>query len=215
MSTRVSAHTNAGVIRLYVLDCASCGVVFAITEDYEQRRRNDGVGFRCPNGHSNAWSEDEADRLRKQLKEQQAVTDRMRTRWLAEQDQRRAAEDEAALNAARERRLRWRIANGVCPCCSRTFPALAAHVGTKHPEQLTQQLEDLSTAMRHALAVVRRASDEDALVDAHEHGLDHRSLRALERRHLVEHHWSEDTVGWSLTDEGWPVAERAASEVSR
>ena len=40
-------------INFVVHTCASngCGVQFALTVGYDDRRRVDGEGFRCPNGH--------------------------------------------------------------------------------------------------------------------------------------------------------------------
>ncbi len=37
------------------VSCANCGVVFGMSDDLHARRRKDGQGFACPNGHSNVY----------------------------------------------------------------------------------------------------------------------------------------------------------------
>lgn len=202
--SRVSVRANTGqTLQLYVFDCPACGVIFGVDTTYDDRRRADGRDFYCPNGHSMSYSETEVDRLRKE-------TDRLRTRMLAEMDQTEAARREAAAARASEVRLRWRVGNGVCPCCSRTFPGLAAHVATKHPEFITDDLLRLSQRQIELLAKLRQATEDQdtAVIDAYE--FDWRSLRALERRNLVTL-IDGDTV--ALTERGWPLAEQAAAHV--
>lgn len=43
---------------------------------------------------------------------------------------------ERAVKAAgtRASKLKLRAANGVCPCCNRTFKQLAAHMSSQHPK---------------------------------------------------------------------------------
>lgn len=202
--TRVSVHTNTSrSLRLFVFDCGDCGVIFGIDEVYDERRRKDGKRFYCPNGHWMAYSETEADKLRK---EKEAI----RTRWMAEVDQRQAAENEAAAAKASEIRIRWRVGNGVCPCCSRTFPGLAAHVAAKHPEFLTDDLDRLSYRMVELLADLRQVTEANdaatvSVHDLHANGL---TIRALKSRGLV---MSVGHGDLALTERGWPLAEEAVS----
>lgn len=202
MNKRVSVRANTGaMVRLYVFDCPSCGVIFGIPDDYDDRRRDDGRTFYCPNGHHVSYLETEADRLRKEA-------ERLRTKVLAQMDQTRAAEREAAEAKAAEVRLRWRVGNGVCPCCQRTFPGLAAHVANKHPEFLTRDLSDLSARQVGLLANLRARTDKEDAAVVGTSGIDWRSLRALERRGLVQ----IVTPGRvALTEHGWPLAEQAVA----
>lgn len=203
-NARVSFRANTNLrVDLYVLDCPNCGVVFAVDDTYDDRRRNDARDFYCPNGHTMSYRESEATKARKEL-------ERQRARLLAQMDQTRAAEREAAEAKASEVRLRWRVGNGVCPCCSRTFPGLAAHVAAKHPEFLTDDLDRLSVRMVELLAELRTATEDadSALVDVDALGADWRTIRALERRDLVT---IVKPGVVALTEHGWPLAEQAVS----
>lgn len=114
-----------------VFDCAKCGVPFALTEEYVQRRRGDRESFYCPNGHSQ-WFAGESDKDKAQRLAGQLDMERTRARKLAEKlDYSRRA---TKANGTRLRKLKERAANGVCPCCNRTFRQLAAHMRDKHPD---------------------------------------------------------------------------------
>lgn len=138
IATRVritgGTYDTGRVESLYVTDCAGCGVVFAITSDYEQRRREDGKVFYCPNGHHCLWSESEADRERKARKSAERQLEWARTAQLAAEDQARTAEYQRRAAKGQLTKIRKRIANGVCPCCNRSFTPLAAHMATEHPD---------------------------------------------------------------------------------
>lgn len=188
---------------MYVTDCPTCGVIYGITADFEDRRREDHKSFYCPNGHSVVFSgpskaEREAEEARKRAAE-------WRTRWWAEQDRAEAAMREAAEAKAAEVRLRWRVGNGVCPCCQRSFPGLAAHVATKHPDFAHRDLSTLSARMRDLLAAIKGRTDESdsAVIDLGDSDYSWRTIKALESRGLVEQ------IGYrrvALTEAGWPLA---------
>lgn len=122
-STRVSTHTQIGVVSLYVSDCANCGVVFGMTEDLEGRRRGDAGRFYCPNGHTMSFGESDKDRLRAATAKQQHLADQLQ-----------AAERDAEQTRAALVRDRGRIANGVCPCCNRSFDNVRRHMASQHPD---------------------------------------------------------------------------------
>lgn len=201
-----SFRADAGRIELFVSDCASCGTVFGMAAELEARRREDRGTFYCPNGHQMVFNG--KTKLEREADAAKAEAARLRSALLAQRDQANAAREEAAAARAAEVRLRWRIGNGVCPCCNRSFPALAAHVATKHPE-FTGDLDGLSTRMRELLASIRAAVDEhdQASVSIGNLGANRATLNALERRGLVER------VGWArvaLTETGWPLSEAVA-----
>lgn len=212
MGDRIRAFTlEAGRVDLFISDCANCGVIFGIPATLEERRREDHRSFYCPNGHTMYFSGPTP--TEKRLKEEKERAARLRTQMLAERDQARAALQEAAEAKASEVRLRWRVGNGVCPCCGRTFAPLARHVADKHPEFVHRDLDALSQRMRELLATIHRETEEQdtAVLDVDEIHLNWGTLKALVNRGLV------DTVDWqhiALTEAGWPIATQAAEEVS-
>jgi hypothetical protein len=123
-----------------VIRCSECDILIALPETFYRRRREDGGTFYCLNGHSQCWKEREIDRLRKQLQEierEKALADRQRDTAIRER------EEELSRRREREKELRAikrRTGNGVCPCCGRSFAALARHMKTKHPEFVKETL---------------------------------------------------------------------------
>lgn len=101
--------------------CSSCAVPMHLPKSYFDARREDHKTFYCVNGHSQ-WFPHETDeeRLRKKLHAADIEAERLRKVVVD-----RGKELEA---------LKTRTAHGVCPCCHRTFKALAAHMKRKHPE---------------------------------------------------------------------------------
>jgi hypothetical protein len=113
---------------LAVVECATCCMAFGVPERFVKDRRADHKSFFCPAGHSNVYSaESDEEKARRLLAQEQQAHDQTRARA-------RDAEAAAAKLAAKAKRLRTRAANGVCPCCQRSFRALAAHMKTKHPD---------------------------------------------------------------------------------
>lgn len=209
MTQRIQAFTvEAARLNLFVSDCPECGAVFGIPVEMEKRRREDHRAFYCPNGHSLGFSGPTQAEKEAQVNKERA--ERLNTLLQAQRDQTEAARREAAEAKASEVRLRWRVGNGVCPCCQRTFPALAAHVATKHPEFVHHDLDAISVRMRELLAVIRRETEAQdvAVLDAHEIGAHVGTVRALANRGLVE---QVEYNRIALTEAGWPLAEQAAA----
>lgn len=144
--TRERVTVTAGAleigVKLTVLDCPSCGVIFAIPGDLETRRRGDGQGFYCPNGHTMSYdgkTERELTKLREDLQRAQN-----RAQW-AEDSERlqreRAGSAERSLAATKGQvtRLRKRAVAGACPFgCRRHFVDVERHVATRHAGELLE-----------------------------------------------------------------------------
>jgi type II secretory pathway component HofQ len=117
-------------------------MAFAVPADVRARWLEHPTQFYCPQGHPQHYTETEVQRLQKQLAEAQekAQAATKRKEW-AEQEAKNARAAEAAERAAKDaeraskvraqKKLK-RVANGVCPCCNRTFQNLARHMKTKH-----------------------------------------------------------------------------------
>jgi hypothetical protein len=114
-------------ITLETQDCASCGVRFAAPQSLLRERRETGKDFFCPNGHSLVFRKSEAQALREKV-------ERLEGRARHLEDQRAAAERSNIALRGSNTKLRKRIANGVCPCCRRSFKDLARHMSGQHPD---------------------------------------------------------------------------------
>lgn len=110
--------------RFVTEDCITCGTLFAMSEDLWDRRYRDRKSFYCPNGHSMVFSgKTDADKL----KDAEA-------RETALRDQLGAAVREAESVRSALLRDRQRFANGVCPCCNRSFENVRRHMASQHPD---------------------------------------------------------------------------------
>lgn len=107
--------------------CYKCGIVFAVPSYFREKRLLDKNSFWCPNGHSQAYIKSEIDQLKSQLE-----AERRSTEW----QRARANTLEKSLSAQKGQltKLKNRVANGVCPCCKRTFQDLSRHMHNKHPD---------------------------------------------------------------------------------
>ena len=114
---------------LVVEECCACGMVFGLPDDYQRvLREHPGQPFYCPAGHGQHYTgKTDAEKLRIQLA---AQVDRVRF-WQEEHARERRSHSATKGQLTRARR---RIGRGVCPNCNRSFPALAEHMRTEHPE---------------------------------------------------------------------------------
>lgn len=113
---------------LVVKECGKCGCIFAMSAEKERRCAETGENWFCPNGHNRIYSETEQQKLQKQLFQAQE-NERLERQWKErERKQRLAAEKKISA-------LKTRVANGVCPCCHRSFQNLRRHMATKHPKE--------------------------------------------------------------------------------
>jgi hypothetical protein len=114
--------------QLIVQDCCNCGMTFAVPADYDKRRRNDHKSFYCPAGHPQSYT---------------GKTEEQKQRERAERLERQLANRDEDLRSARASltatkgvltKTKKRVANGVCPCCNRSFANLGRHMAGQHPE---------------------------------------------------------------------------------
>jgi len=118
-----------------ILHCASCNMGFGITSSFDAARKSDRQIFYCPAGHKQ-WFPGKTDSQRvAELKAQIATKDDLLRSTQREVEKRyrlqRAAE-------GKTRAVKKRIANGVCPCCTRSFQNLARHMKSQHPKFPTE-----------------------------------------------------------------------------
>lgn len=137
---------TTAIVVLETVTCYKCGTPFGVEQHLNRSIRKNGETFYCPNGRGQWYGESESDRLKKQLAREAKTRERLETslaEWRKEaqyQDRRRSAAKGVLT------RTRNRIANGVCPCCGRSFVALARHMKTVHPDYVKQEPENADDA---------------------------------------------------------------------
>lgn len=138
---------------LETVTCCNCGMLFAMTEDFKRRRHDDHETFYCPAGHAQHYTgATEAQKLKRELERKENELTAARDRA-----NRAAAERDAAKKA--HRKMRERVANGVCPCCNRSFENLRNHMHTQHPEFGKQQTVQ---ALRTAFGMTQQQVADEA-----------------------------------------------------
>lgn len=128
--------------------CFKCGVVFAMPKALHDTCVRDKQTFYCPNGHGQAYVTSEADRLRTALQKAEQATQAAKDeaarerRWREHQrDTLLHTERRLAAQKGVTTRMRNRVANGVCPCCNRTFANLHRHMQTKHAGFVAEEVQ--------------------------------------------------------------------------
>ena len=130
-------------VQMVTEDCCNCGIPFAMTKEFRDRKLEDKTNFYCPAGHHQHYiGKTDAEKE----KEKREAAERNATRLQQRLDQERAAREHAERSAAATKghltRAKKRAVGGACPigCCKRTFVDIAKHVQTKHPEQAAEIL---------------------------------------------------------------------------
>lgn len=139
----------AQYVDLYVIECGheGCGIVFAMPDDYDDRRRRDGKTFYCPNGHGRAYLETEEKRLRKRLDAAERRASQAEETARSQRERAAKAERSAIAYRGHLTRMKNRIANGVCPVpgCKRTgLIQTMRHIATKHPRWAAEHAHELA-----------------------------------------------------------------------
>ena len=118
--------------RLVTEQCIRCGITFALPEELRGELVENHKDFYCPNGHSQRYIDkteaqkqrERAERLAQQLQRREADLQRERT-------QHRATKGQLT-------KTKKRVANGVCPCCNRSFANVQRHMEGQHPEYVAE-----------------------------------------------------------------------------
>lgn len=108
--------------------CCNCGMAFAITLTFKNRKQKDHSNFYCPNGHSQHYTgKSQEQKLKEELERKQQMLDAANAR---------AHEQEEAKKqiAIAHKKMRVRVMSGACPCCNRTFQNLMNHMKSEHPD---------------------------------------------------------------------------------
>lgn len=129
--------TQAYTGRLSVLSCASCHNDFGVPDQFERAGRAYGKDVWCPVcGYKMCFGKGEVAKLRAQLAREEGRVAGLRTD-LKHTEARRRAEKAA------KTKLKKRIVNGVCPCCTRFFKNLHDHMADQHPDYVESDSEPM------------------------------------------------------------------------
>lgn len=101
-----------------------CSVQFAMTTAFYREMVASRRTWYCPNGHPRVFTSESPE----------AKLRRAEAREVALKDQLEAAAREAENTRLALLRDRQRFANGVCPCCNRSFDNVRRHMASKHPD---------------------------------------------------------------------------------
>lgn len=117
---------------------ADCGISFALTTAEDHRLQQTREWFYCPHGHRQHYTgKSDAEKLKA-----------AQAREVALNDQLRAAVRDAEESRSLMMRDRHRFANGICPCCRRTFDNVRRHMATQHPDYDVAQVAHKAVTLR-------------------------------------------------------------------
>ena len=113
-------------------DCCECGVAFAMTQEFKNRKLKDHSWFYCPAGHGQHYTgKTTEEKLREQVERLGVQRDHAREE--SDRRKRQLAAAKGQITKATNR-----AAKGVCPHpeCKRSFVDVARHVASQHPEMV-------------------------------------------------------------------------------
>ena len=113
--------------QLSVKYCPTCSMAYAAPPRFFEEKERTGQTFYCPAGHSIWFKDNETDRLRKQLEKEKSNTEWYKGRT-------NNLEKQLSAQKGQTTKLKKRIANGICPCCKRSFSNLHRHMKSQHPD---------------------------------------------------------------------------------
>lgn len=117
---------------LVVVNCATCGVNFAVPDSYKKELRRTGQEFYCPRGDVIYYPGGESDAAKISRLASEAARERDNANFWREQEKERGRQLSAAKGQVTK--IKNRVAKGVCPCCNRSFAQLERHMATQHPD---------------------------------------------------------------------------------
>ena len=119
--------TMSVYISLTTTGCSVCDISFAVPETFWRRGQERGGEIYCPSGHKMTFGQGENERLKAERARLTAQLDQERARAKTLERSRAAVQGQLT-------KTKKRVANGVCPCCNRSFVNLTRHMQGQHPD---------------------------------------------------------------------------------
>lgn len=135
-------------VQIVWTSCCVCNSPVALTKAHYNRAKAAGTAFYCPNGHELSYRETELDRAKQKIAQQELQIERERRNAQFHKNEADRARRSTSAIRGHLTRQKKRIANGVCPCCKRTFHALARHMKTKHPDFFGEHEEHIKELIK-------------------------------------------------------------------
>lgn len=126
----MSTDTTA-TIGLVIEHCCVCGIIFAFTQDFKDRRMEDGEIFHCPEGHEQHYTA--PHKLKDKIKTLESARDHYKNRMYHYREESEHKEYQRRGTKAALTRTKNALARGQCPCCGDQFDDLKIHMYEKHP----------------------------------------------------------------------------------
>lgn len=113
--------------------CWVCGISFAIPQTFRNRKKTHGGSFYCPAGCHLGYGDSELDKAKKEIERIRKEKEWAEQRALSNHRLYESEQKSKAVVRGHLTRVKNRIANGVCPCCNRSFKNLHRHMKSQHP----------------------------------------------------------------------------------
>ncbi|QNJ57961.1 hypothetical protein SEA_HITTER_64 [Gordonia phage Hitter] len=127
--------TLTNVTTFEIETCCSCSVQFAMPTELRNRRLRDHEAFWCPNGHRQWYvGKTEEQKLRERLEREERRAANAEENVRIERASHAATKGRLTATKGQLTKTKKRIANGVCPCCHRSFVNVARHMNSQHPD---------------------------------------------------------------------------------
>lgn len=127
----MSQRTINKEIALEIDSCCVCGIVHAIPKQMRDHKYQNGGFWYCPNGHHIGWVEANSKKATDELRDEVA---RLKSKCQMKDEKIESLNRGLSAKKGQITKIKNRIANGVCPCCRRSFVNLHKHMKNQHPQ---------------------------------------------------------------------------------
>lgn len=124
---------------LKVIECGTCGIAFGLPETLFDHCYEEGGSMYCPLGHQRGWAEGQNERDERDKEHFKKELKRVTKEKEWAQREAEIQKKSASAYKGQVTKLKRRGASGTCPCCTRTFKQLRAHMNNMHPEYVDDQ----------------------------------------------------------------------------